>query len=519
MNEVIVERAKDGNLTCKRRQGTSFKYVYSKYRPANIELDLVINPNCESILLFGYGLGYEYERVKMVTDKKIYVIEGHEIFLSLAVENQIKVISKEAAKKLMGYSSTQIVQNKNIMDCYTDFYEELFEQNNKSNLSQEIVVFDYVVIAKDCAEAFSNLGFQVRYVTDELFVEFEESLKRKKPKFMFGVNFQTHLADFAEQWEIPYIYWVVDTPNFNLFYEKNKFRQYSIGFIYDRVVVEELIAKGFRNVHYMPVAANTNRLNNVSLSSEDLINYRCDVSFLGNTCVQNEYTQYIEPKIDTYSKDLIERLITAQMYNERFVIKEVISNEIAEAFFDLSGIIFKEEAFQGNLQMKDSMSMFLGRYHSYVERAKVVNNLSKNFDVAVFGDKEWLNILEQPSIYRGNAEHYLEMPKVFKASKINLNMIRSFVESGLPMRVFDVLGSTGFLLTNQKQDITEYFIDGKDLVIYRDEKDLSEIIQYYLTHEEERLEIAQTGFNKVKQEHTFEKRLQQIMTICQIDCN
>lgn len=93
---------------------------------------------------------------------------------------------------------------------------------------------------------------------------------------------------------------------------------------------------------------------------------------------------------------------------------------------------------------------------------------------------------------------------------MNLNITRAFVETGLPMRVFDVLGSNGFLVTNNKYDISRYFRDGRDLVVYRDLKDLEEIIKYYLEHDNERETIKNQGFETRKVNHTYHIRIKKI---------
>ena len=90
-------------------------------------------------------------------------------------------------------------------------------------------------------------------------------------------------------------------------------------------------------------------------------------------------------------------------------------------------------------------------------------------------------------------------------------MIRVYVDGGLPMRVFDVLASGGFLVTNDREDIGRYFTNGKDLVVYRDLQDLIEIGKYYLQHEDERQRISRQGYETVKSGHTFVHRLKQIM--------
>jgi len=77
-------------------------------------------------------------------------------------------------------------------------------------------------------------------------------------------------------------------------------------------------------------------------------------------------------------------------------------------------------------------------------------------------------------------------------------------------RNFEVPGSGGFLLTGDADNLTEYFEDGKEIVIYKDTKDLMEKAKYYLSHEEERAAIAEAGYERTLREHTYEKRFNEI---------
>ena len=71
----------------------------------------------------------------------------------------------------------------------------------------------------------------------------------------------------------------------------------------------------------------------------------------------------------------------------------------------------------------------------------------------------------------------------------------------------------GFLwyVSNYQPEMAEYFIPGKDLVLYDSVDDLIQKIDYYLSHEEERLQIAKNGYEKVKRYHTYDTRLTEIL--------
>ena len=87
------------------------------------------------------------------------------------------------------------------------------------------------------------------------------------------------------------------------------------------------------------------------------------------------------------------------------------------------------------------------------------------------------------------------------------------IKSGIPLRVWDILGSGGFLLTNYQAEIPYYFEEGKDLVCFDGIEDMRDKVRYYLSHEEERAKIARSGYEKVKEHHTYVDRLSKILKI------
>jgi spore maturation protein CgeB len=105
------------------------------------------------------------------------------------------------------------------------------------------------------------------------------------------------------------------------------------------------------------------------------------------------------------------------------------------------------------------------------------------------------------------------MPYVFKLSKINLNITLRSIQHAIPLRVYDILGAGGFLLSNYQVDLARHFTPDEDFVYYEDRKDLLNKIDYYLKHDDERMAIAQNAHNKIKEAHTFDVRVKQIIDI------
>ena len=111
----------------------------------------------------------------------------------------------------------------------------------------------------------------------------------------------------------------------------------------------------------------------------------------------------------------------------------------------------------------------------------------------------------------GGVASLTEMPKLFHLSKINLNMTIKPIQEGLPLRIFDILGCGGFCMTNYQPELSELFEIGRDLEAYASLEELVDKCSYYLQHEEVRQKIAQNGYKKVCERHTYLHRIKEML--------
>ncbi len=104
-------------------------------------------------------------------------------------------------------------------------------------------------------------------------------------------------------------------------------------------------------------------------------------------------------------------------------------------------------------------------------------------------------------VCHGGVHTHKEMPAVFRHSRINLHTTMRDIHTGLPQRVWDILASGGFLLSDAQAEIPEYLEIGRHLDVYESADEAVEKARYYLTHEDERIAIALAGYEEVKAHH------------------
>ncbi|QGU95067.1 glycosyltransferase [Clostridium bovifaecis] len=494
--------------------------IYSKYNPIKIIENISKSYN---YIILGIGLGYELKQVIENTEGIVYVIDRDKTYYNLIIElkHLTEIINNPRVKFLFGdeyknidlkeINSYKIFNNENLTQIdVTYFFKVIKFFSIKKSSKHKISFYEHITIADDCIEALKNIGYEVvkmKFSTKDKMIE---NVMQECPDYIFTINLSEKVSEISNILSIPYIAWVVDVPAYSLYSDLLE-RKNILAFTCDSSMARELKDKGFKNIHYMPVAVNTNRLDNIKLESDDLQKYCCDVSFLGTTGIENEFNKYMSNLLSKETIEKIDEIFYKQLLNQsQFIIKDMIDNELIDRIQLETGYKIASETY---LSKKAKLAFLLGRKLNEIQRINMVKKLSEIYNFYVYGDENWSEIDSKYIQYRGYAEHFVEMPKVFKCSKVNINYTRIYVEAGLPMRVFDILGSKGFLATNYKEDVSKYFVDGKDLVVYRDAKDLVEIINYYLNNEKERQTIILNGYDKVKKYHTYEKRLKEMMNI------
>jgi spore maturation protein CgeB len=150
---------------------------------------------------------------------------------------------------------------------------------------------------------------------------------------------------------------------------------------------------------------------------------------------------------------------------------------------------------------------FLGQKHGI--RPQLVYALhSAGVDLHLFG-----NYWEGFKNWHGNPIEFDEMIKVHHEAKICLNLSNPWHVHTLPQikgRTFDIPAAAGFQICTPADNLEEYFIDGKEIVIATSLPDLIEKINYYLEHDVEREQIAEAGYKRVITEHSYSNRFKQI---------
>lgn len=379
---------------------------------------------------------------------------------------------------------------------------------------------------RDIEQTFLLLGHTVDNIEQELgsydvSPEFERVIEEKIQgthyDMVFTVNYFPLISNVCERTGVKYVSWTCDNPLISMYHE-SVFHDCNYIFTFDKTNYLEFRGMGVKHIWYLPLAVDTERMDALLGAPEEagrrkatqdpeMQKYRGDVAFVGSLYERNSYDKIknrlpeylrgyfdavMEAQLNISGANIVEPMLTTNILEQ---LQEYFQLEKSEGSFSDLGLIFQ--------------TTVLGFKIAEIERRRALIELSKHYKVNVYSNSDVSDLLRIQ--YCGSVDYWSEMPKVFRMSKINLNFTIPNIKSGIPLRIWDVLGCGGFLLTNYQAEIPYYFKEGEDLVCFDGLEDLCEKVGYYLEHEEERKRIAWNGYRKVREKHSYIERIRTIL--------
>lgn len=309
---------------------------------------------------------------------------------------------------------------------------------------------------------------------------------------------------------VPYIAWVYDAP------QKELYTHYALYpcnyiFVFDKMQLQRMKDIGIKNVYFMPLAIHGEKIRRElgTSSPSDL----CDVAFVGSIYYVEGTEKVVEIAPDHIRNEINDCIDKCFMqWGDDNMIHGRMSEECA-AYFDSLEAIAVEKRYPYIKKEFYYEAAVLARMLAYRERVYILNTLAEKYDVRFYTfDKHTEDLNDKVKIYPG-IKYDGGISCVYRDAKININNTLHCIETGACQRIFEVMAAGGFLISNYQKELEELFVPGKEIVLYHNEEELLQLVDYYLTHEKEREEIARNGQRKVLANYEFHKKFESVMNI------
>ncbi len=148
---------------------------------------------------------------------------------------------------------------------------------------------------------------------------------------------------------------------------------------------------------------------------------------------------------------------------------------------------------------------FVGLLKNKLNRLDFINSIKKtDINIDIFGADSPSGYISQNKVF-----------EIYQNSMINLNFTgisyednqpnKYFKKTTMTGRIFEIIGSGGFLISENDDSIKYFFEPEKDLVIFKNKSDLIKKIKYYLANPNKRKQIAMNGHKKFLRLYEYNK--------------
>lgn len=411
--------------------------------------------------------------------------------------------------------------------------------NNEQILMDNLIKlgFEVVCFRKECRHYTRDM---------ELAMEMIPFIHAQGAEAVVSFNYFPIVSMICNTCQIPYYAWVYDCPHFTLYAKQIGLLCNHIG-IFDREMVGQLEGYGVNTVHHVPLAVDADHFEAAisQATPQEKERFRCDISFVGSlyTDEHNYYDRLFGEEDAVKQEDMSERAVEcSSRQGERPAAGlAAIASGISRQCFAYHEDYLRQAVMDGNIDLgriqvqMEKQGLMLGEdYYAKaedillaavlekkvtVEERRILltqmagrfaisanndgaGNRGSNFRLYTGSDTSALPELDFCNC--GTVDYHTQMPLVFAGSRINLNISLRSIHAGIPLRVLDIMACGGFVLSNWQPEIAEYFEEGVEIVTFDSLEDCLAKTAYYLSHEEERRQIAANGKRKVQEKFSYQ---------------
>jgi spore maturation protein CgeB len=200
---------------------------------------------------------------------------------------------------------------------------------------------------------------------------------------------------------------------------------------------------------------------------------------------------------DRYLQDLFSRMIRSTAF---FYLPEACNPRVHRSL-DLSDA--DRERYGCDVMVAGSL---------YYYRQEILRQLTE-FNLKIWGGTfGWMQD-RLPGCHMNRIVVLDEKVRAARAARIALNPLHYAEIDGLNCRAFELAGCGAFQLVTSRPVLAEHFEPGVEVAAFGSAEELIAQVRHFLARPDEAAAIARRGQTRAHREHTYERRLQEIMRI------
>lgn len=336
------------------------------------------------------------------------------------------------------------------------------------------------------------------------------AIEEHKAEVVMSLRYFPVVSIVCSVMKIKYISWICASYDKGI-YSGTMLNECNYIYLSDYSLYQEFETGDFAHLAYLPLAANAERINRV-LAGAEQSDEMVDVTMMQDV-FSRDSTSYHPLSLESPLKD------AAKGYLEGCIACQHQLSGLPSMAEHLPPYVWDElkTCFPPEVE-KDSVET-AAHYYDYRYFNSLITWADRDVHLDTIARNEHFNTVElyngcesytsERVKCHGRVDYMSQLPLIVRRSKINFVVTHRNLRSGIPQIAWDIMASRGFLLTNFQGDYLRLFPDCLP-VMYMDERQMLSKSIYYLHHDSERRELAETLKEIVADNHTYMHRLETI---------
>ncbi len=326
-------------------------------------------------------------------------------------------------------------------------------------------------------------------------------IQEKQANVICSFGYVPALSEVCRQTGLLYFCWITEVPTLAM-YAEHVTNECNVFFVADQALGGQFMQAGAGNVFYLPLAPCITLLPE---GKSRAVSGFPIVSMVGEL-QQSALYQKLD-KLPEKIKGYLDGMLKAQSHVYGFSFYDKLLND---EFREILSRVLQEKPSEEKCRYMLEQFFFAPQV-TYLERERIVRALAEQYgeEFCLYSCAETEGIpglrQERVPIGRRKTELYLQT--------LNVSITERMWQCGIPQNVWDVLAAGGILFSNYQPALTELFEPGRDFVLYENERELEAQLAYYREHSEERAAIAANGRQKIEENHTWQHRVKEMLSV------
>jgi spore maturation protein CgeB len=315
-----------------------------------------------------------------------------------------------------------------------------------------------------------------------------------------GVDHEGVLMSLARDMKLPLVSWFVDNPEFILPLFPRPDAENTLILTWDADSLDAVRAMGFSKAGWLPLGADPERFRPGRPGRPE---WRARVSFVGNSMLIKTARRLAAAHPGPALLMAFASLAGGFAASGERNVRTFVAAKHPRLLEDLDGLgLTRRTAYETAVVWRATLDYRLACVRTLIP-----------FGPLIAGDPGWSDLLGEEQGVRLHPEigYYEELPGFYPQSDVNFNCTSVQMKGAVNQRVFDVPASGAFLLTDSRAQLDALFEPGREVAVYKDQEEASELLERYLSDGALRARMARAGRARVLAEHTYEHRLRTLI--------